>query len=196
MGHWITDNPLQLDKLLQETEDASCGGLVIFCGTVRQENAGKPVRAITYEAHVALAEKVLRELEAEVLSRFDVRRCRIQHRVGTLHLGETSVMVVVRAVHRSSPVARPSERGAYFYARNALWIIWRHYPLGEMFAAMAGFVWLAVSESLYQGTWVYLRAVRDAFAGLRDVLRERSPLPSDLFAKVRIPLHLVFTRWG
>jgi molybdopterin synthase catalytic subunit len=105
MGHWITDNPLQLDKLLQETEDASCGGLVIFCGTVRQENAGKPVRAITYEAHVALAEKVLRELEAEVLSRFDVRRCRIQHRVGTLHLGETSVMVVVRAVHRAHAFA-------------------------------------------------------------------------------------------
>ncbi|MBI5179268.1 MAG: glycosyltransferase family 2 protein [Nitrospinae bacterium] len=101
----------------------------------------------------------------------------------------------VRAVHRSSPVARPSERGAYFYARNALWVIWRHYPAREMFSATAQFVWLAVSESLYQRTGVYLRAVRDAFAAAPGVVRGRNPLPPNIFEKVRIPLHLVFTRF-
>jgi molybdopterin synthase catalytic subunit len=101
MSHWITDQPLQLATLLRETEDPGSGGLAIFCGTVRNENEGKLVRAITYEAHVPLAENVLRALEEEVLSHFDVRRCRIQHRVGTLQLGESSVIVVVRAAHRA-----------------------------------------------------------------------------------------------
>jgi molybdopterin synthase catalytic subunit len=92
--------PLDLDALLRETEDDASGALVIFSGTVRNENEGRPVDGMTYEAHVAMAEKVLRELEQEVLSRFPVRRCRIVHRIGALALGEVSIYVVVRAGHR------------------------------------------------------------------------------------------------
>jgi molybdopterin synthase catalytic subunit len=55
---------------------------------------------MTYEAHVALAEKTLREIEQEALDKFGVRRCRIQHRIGHLELGEPSVLIVVRAGHR------------------------------------------------------------------------------------------------
>lgn len=101
MGRWVTETPLDLAALLAETDDPACGGLVVFGGTVRNENEGRPVRAVTYEAHIALAEKVLRELETEVLARFPVRHCRIQHRIGTLRLGEPSVYIVVRAGHRA-----------------------------------------------------------------------------------------------
>ncbi len=100
MSRWITAEPLDLDALLRETEDPASGALVVFTGTVRNENDGQPVSALTYEAHVPLAEKVLRQIEEEVLARFPVRRCRIQHRIGTLQLGEPSVYVVVRAGHR------------------------------------------------------------------------------------------------
>ncbi len=101
MSKWITEAPLDLNALLQETEDPASGALVIFTGTVRNENDGRPVQGMTYEAHTALAEKVLRQIEAEVLERFPVRRCRIQHRIGALQLGEPSVYVVVRAGHRA-----------------------------------------------------------------------------------------------
>lgn len=100
MSRWITAEPLDLDALLRETEDPASGALVVFTGTVRNENEGQPVSALTYEAHVSLAEQVLRQIEGEVLARFPVRRCRIQHRIGTLQLGEPSVYVVVRAGHR------------------------------------------------------------------------------------------------
>ena len=100
MSRWIFDAPLDLAALLHETEDAACGGLVVFCGTVRHENDGRPVSGITYEAHVSMAEKTLRQIEAEVLARFPVRHCRVQHRIGALALGEVSVIVVVRAPHR------------------------------------------------------------------------------------------------
>ena len=105
MSRWILETPLDLAALLTETEDAASGGLVIFCGTVREENEGRPVTGMTYEAHVALAEKVLREIEAEVLDRFPARRCRIQHRIGSMQLGEISVIVVVRAPHRAEAFA-------------------------------------------------------------------------------------------
>jgi molybdopterin synthase catalytic subunit len=102
MGRWILDTPLDLAPLLAETEDPACGALVVFVGTVRNENDGQPVEGMTYEAHVSMAEKVLRQIEDEVLNRFDVRRCRIQHRIGTLRLGEPSVIIVVRAAHRAA----------------------------------------------------------------------------------------------
>lgn len=101
----------------------------------------------------------------------------------------------VRAFHKSSPVARPSERTAYYYTRNALWVIWRHYPFREMLASTFYFIYLAVSESLFQRTWIYLSAVRDAFKKTGDVLSERQPVDRSLFKDVRIPLPLVFSRW-
>ncbi|NPV66107.1 MAG: molybdenum cofactor biosynthesis protein MoaE [Anaerolineae bacterium] len=97
----VTDAPLELAPLLAETEDDACGALVIFSGVVRNTNDGRPVSGMTYDAHVALAERVLAEIEAEALARFGVRHCRIVHRVGTLALGEVSVYVVVRAAHRA-----------------------------------------------------------------------------------------------
>lgn len=97
----VTDAPLELAPLLAETEDDACGALVIFSGIVRNTNDGRPVSGMTYDAHVALAERVLVEIEAEALVRFGVRHCRIVHRVGTLALGEVSVYVVVRAAHRA-----------------------------------------------------------------------------------------------
>ena len=130
MSRWLTEKPLELEKLLQETEDLSSGGLVIFCGTVRNENEGRRVHAITYEAHSALVERVLCELEEEVLSNFDVRRCRIQHRVGTLQLGESSVIIVVRAAHRAEAFEAAHYAIEELKKRAPIWKE-EHYETGE-----------------------------------------------------------------
>lgn len=100
--NWVTGAPLCLNTLLRETEDVRCGALQVFCGTVREMNDGRRVSGMTYEAHVAIAAKTLRELEREVLQRFDVLQCRIQHRTGELALGDASVLVVVRSPHRGA----------------------------------------------------------------------------------------------
>ncbi len=101
----------------------------------------------------------------------------------------------VRAYHKSSPVARPGERGAFFYARNAFWIVWRHYPLWEMGSTTAYLIYNAIGETLWQGTTVYLRAMAAAFRGASAALWERRPLSPALFTRTRIPLKLVFTRF-
>lgn len=101
----------------------------------------------------------------------------------------------VRAYHKSSPVARPGERGAFFYTRNAFWIVWRHYPPREMCMATAYLVYNVFGETCWQGTAVYLRAMAAAFGGACAALRERRPLHPALFTRTRIPLTLVFTRF-
>lgn len=92
--------PLDLDELLAQTADPACGALVVFSGTVRNHHAGKAVAKLHYTAHAALVEKVLAELEQEIVEKFAVNQCRIIHREGELGVGEDSVLVVVRAPHR------------------------------------------------------------------------------------------------
>jgi molybdopterin synthase catalytic subunit len=122
MRRWITDQPLDLNSLIAETADNSCGALITFVGTVRNNNEDRPVCAMTYEAHVSLAEKMLRELEDEVLSRFDVLQCRIQHRIGTLQLGEASVIIVVRASHRAPAYQASQYAIDELKQRAAIWM--------------------------------------------------------------------------
>ncbi len=92
----LTSEPLELTALLAETEEPAAGALAIFVGTVRDENEGRRVTGITYEAQPALASRALAAIEQEALARFRIQRCRLVHRTGTLAVGEASVVIVVR----------------------------------------------------------------------------------------------------
>ena len=96
----ITDQPLDLERLLDETRNPTCGALVVFEGTVRNRHQGQRVARMHYTAYRPLAERVLGELEEHVKRHFGVAECRIVHRVGDMGIGEGSVMIVVRAEHR------------------------------------------------------------------------------------------------
>jgi molybdopterin synthase catalytic subunit len=130
MSRWILETPLELEPLLRETEDSASGALVVFYGTVRDHNDGQRVQAMTYEAHTPMAEKVLREIEAETLEKFAVQHCRIQHRVGMLQLGEASVLIVVRAAHRDPAYAASRYAIDTIKQRAPIWKE-EHYVSGE-----------------------------------------------------------------
>jgi molybdopterin synthase catalytic subunit len=117
----ILTTPLSLDALLAETEDDGSGALIIFAGTVRNQNEGQPVAGMTYEAHTELAEKTLAEIEAEAIAQFGARHCRIQHRIGRLALGEASVLVVVRAAHRAQAYEASRYAIDQLKGRAAIW---------------------------------------------------------------------------
>lgn len=93
----LTNQILDIDSLITQTNDPDCGALVVFGGAVRLDDG---VEAIDYTAYAPLAEKALAEIEQETLQRFDIRHCRLVHRTGMLKLGELSVVVVVRGGHR------------------------------------------------------------------------------------------------
>lgn len=97
MSSRLTTDVLDIESLLTQTADPECGALVVFGGTVRLDDG---VQTIDYTAYAPLAEKALAEIEQETLKRFEIRHCRLVHRLGMLKLGELSVLVVVRAGHR------------------------------------------------------------------------------------------------
>jgi len=130
MGRWLVEEPLDLDALICETEDPGSGALVVFVGTVRDHNEGKSVETVTYEAYKPMAEKALHNLEQEVLERFPVRRCRIQHRIGHLQLTEPSVAIVVRAAHRQEAFEAAKWAIDELKKRVPIWKE-EHYTTGE-----------------------------------------------------------------
>jgi molybdopterin synthase catalytic subunit len=81
-----------------------CGALAFFAGTVRNEHAGRAVTGIHYTAYAPLAEARLAEIEDEAAQRFGAI-VKLAHAVGELVVGETSVVVVVRAAHRGEAFA-------------------------------------------------------------------------------------------
>ncbi len=100
---WLSEQPLDRDALIEETADDRCGALVIFSGDIRNHNDGRrDVVAIEYEAHHTMAARVLEAIEAEVRENFEVHQCRVQHRLGRVEVGQSSVLVICRAAHRAA----------------------------------------------------------------------------------------------
>ena len=78
------------------------GAAVIFDGVVRDNTRGRRTLHLEYEAYEAMALRQMESLAAEARARFPVRGASIVHRLGRLEIGETSVLIVVVAAHRSA----------------------------------------------------------------------------------------------
>lgn len=100
MSELLTQTPLNLEQLLDETASPASGALLIFAGTVRDYNAGKRVTRLEYSAYDPLAERALAAIEVQAKDQFDILDCRLLHRLGEVEIGEVSVYVVIRSVHR------------------------------------------------------------------------------------------------
>src|SRR5512142_1108512 len=80
---------------------APCDGAVaLFIGVVRNENAGRAVLRLEYEAYEEMALAQMAEIAAEAHRRFPVSEVRMVHRLGRLEVGEASVAVAVASPHR------------------------------------------------------------------------------------------------
>ncbi len=103
--NWIavTAEELPVARALAWASQPDCGGVVAFCGSVRDQSAGRPgVVSLEYEAYETYAATKMSEVARAVRARFtQVRRIALLHRVGVLSVGEVSVAVVVAAPHRS-----------------------------------------------------------------------------------------------
>lgn len=98
----IQSTELDIFDLINETEDASCGALVVFGGTVRNHHDAQSVDRLSYSAHEIMATRSIQQVEIETQEKFDVPQCRIQHRIGDLEIGDLAVVAVVRAAHRDA----------------------------------------------------------------------------------------------
>jgi molybdopterin synthase catalytic subunit len=96
----VTAAPLDAQKLFDHVRKDEAGAVLLFHGVVRNENLGRRVEYLEYEAYPEMAEKVMREVADEIMARWPLTDIAIQHRTGRLEIGETSLLVAVSSPHR------------------------------------------------------------------------------------------------
>ncbi len=96
----VRAEPLSVDEALRAVADPAAGGTTVFVGTVRDEDGGRAVAALEYEAHPSAQER-LRAVAEKVVADLPVLRLAVVHRVGPLRIGDVAVVVAVACPHRA-----------------------------------------------------------------------------------------------
>jgi len=96
----IVTAPIDVTRLIAVAQAAGVGALSVFLGTVRDLNDGRPVTGMDYESYEAMAASELAAVARDVCDVTPGLRVAIEHRIGTLAIGEVSVAIVAAHAHR------------------------------------------------------------------------------------------------
>ncbi len=101
----IDAGPLDVAAISSTVTTPQCGAVATFVGIVRDENAGRQVRWIDYEAYAPLARKTFEQIGQESAARWPSAQIAIHHRTGRVAIGDASVVVVAASPHRAEAFA-------------------------------------------------------------------------------------------
>jgi molybdopterin synthase catalytic subunit len=101
----LTSEPLDVSAVAAIVSSADCGAVATFVGLVRNENGGRRVLWLDYEAYEPLAVKSFVRIDEEAGERWPSIGLAIHHRVGRLDVGEASVVIAAASPHRAAAFA-------------------------------------------------------------------------------------------
>ena len=147
----LSETPLSPDDAVREVASDDAGAIATFIGTTRAHARGRAVVRLEYEAYEGMAEETMAEIAGELKTRYDLVDIAIHHRIGTVGIGETSVVIAVSAAHRGDALAA---------CRDAIDTLKKRVPLWKKEFYEGGEEWIG-SEAQYQAE-VSRRASPDA----------------------------------
>jgi len=101
----VTSDALSVDEAVRFVSDPAAGATCVFLGTVRDSSSAGAVTGLLYEAWEERASERLRAVGEQMLAQWPARRAALLHRVGSLGVGEVSVVVASSAPHRPDAFA-------------------------------------------------------------------------------------------
>ena len=99
----LTTRPIDTGALIRAVEGPDHGAVSIFLGTVRNSNDGRDVDGIDYSAYDAMADAEMNRIVAEAVDRFPGIAVALEHRIGTLRIGDVSVAIACAKPFPRSP---------------------------------------------------------------------------------------------
>ncbi|KAH9486983.1 Molybdopterin synthase catalytic subunit [Psilocybe cubensis] len=107
----LTYEPLDTYKITTSVQDVTSGATAVFIGTTRNYFKGKIVTRLEYQAYSAIAIKTMMNIgKSAITGAFrsqhqphaiqPTMRCAIHHRLGTVPIGEASIVIAVSSPHR------------------------------------------------------------------------------------------------
>lgn len=98
----VSSEKLNLQTCYDFVQDASCGGIALFVGTVRNATKGKEVVLLDFSAYKAMAIKEMQKIAEQALEKYDIHKIAIHHFEGALKIGEIPVIIAVSSAHRDA----------------------------------------------------------------------------------------------
>lgn len=126
----VVSAPIDVAALMSRAQAPGVGAVSVFLGTVRDLNDGRPVSGMEYEAYAPMAESELRAIAEETCARTAGLRLVVEHRVGTLEIGEASVAIVAAHAHRAQAMDGAREVIEALKQRVPIWKR-EHYVSGD-----------------------------------------------------------------
>ncbi|KAE8160835.1 Molybdopterin biosynthesis MoaE [Aspergillus tamarii] len=96
----LTYDPLSADTALSYTNSPAAGANVFFLGTTRNTFDGRAVAQLSYTSYPPLALRTLTEIARQSKERHGLIAVSISHRLGTVAVGEASILIAVSSGHR------------------------------------------------------------------------------------------------
>jgi molybdopterin synthase catalytic subunit len=129
----LSDEPLSLDRAVDEVRDEQAGAIATFTGTTRIQSRGRTVTHLEYEAYEGMAEQVMAKIAEGLRARYELTAVAIHHRIGRVGIGETSVVIAVSAQHRQDALAA---------CKDAIDELKEHVPLWKKEVYAGGEEWI------------------------------------------------------
>ena len=101
----VTREPIDLQELVRFVTDSEAGAIATFIGTTRNNNEGRKVIALDYEAYPEMAEKELARIGQQASQKWRICRMAIIHRLGPVQITQASVIIAVSSAHRDAAFA-------------------------------------------------------------------------------------------
>jgi molybdopterin synthase catalytic subunit/molybdopterin converting factor small subunit len=93
--------PLSVDQAIAHVQHPGAGGISVFLGVVRDHAEQGAVAQLDYEAHPVLASRELERILVALAQEIPGTRLCVQHRLGSLAVGDIAVIVAASAAHRA-----------------------------------------------------------------------------------------------
>jgi molybdopterin synthase catalytic subunit len=129
----VTIQPIDLNELVRFVTDPEAGAIATFIGTTRNNNEGRKVIGLDYEAYPEMAEKELGRIGEDAKKQWPICRMAIVHRLGPVEIGEASVIIAVSSAHRNA---------AFAACRYAIEEIKKTVPIWKKEVFEGGEVWI------------------------------------------------------
>ena len=133
----IVSQQINTEEILESVEDPSAGGIDMFIGTTRDNSNGKKVLRLEYEAYESMAVKMMNEIAEELRTKWQVKKISMVHRIGSVEIGEASVVIAVSAAHRKE---------AFEACRYAIDTLKKQVPIWKKEYYIDGEVWVGAQE--------------------------------------------------
>ena len=98
----ISSEKLNLQECYTFVQDAACGGIALFVGTVRNSTKDKSVNRLDFSAYKTMAIKEIDKIASTALEKYDIKKIAIHHAEGILQIADVPVIIAVSSPHRQA----------------------------------------------------------------------------------------------